>query len=142
MPHSPNPIRPVLGLPAEGIPKLGPAVGMPNLGQDQDFFKSFLEEEPQLPFFARVNQLQQPNQKRFFQDKFQQIHNQFIGMLGQQIQSGGDPNLSFTDFVNELDFNKRFRSTAPSLRGGPSPSQFAPPTNFNFGGGGRFSGNF
>lgn len=102
-----------------------------------------LDEEPRAAFFSFQDQFgrQGGNQRRFFSNRFQQIHDEFLGRLGGQLRSGGNPTETFTDFLGGLNFGNRFRSTAPSLRGS-NPGQFAPPTRFDFGGGsgGRFGG--
>lgn len=100
----------------------------------QDFLKDLLEEEPRAPFFSQVNQLGGAGsaQGRFFGGQFEQFRNEFIGQLGSQIQGGEAPTLRFTDFLENIDFDRRFRSTAPSLRGQGGQARFRPPTQFQF----------
>ena len=106
----------------------------------QNFLKDILGEEPRTSFFSRVNEQGGTGtaQGRFFSGQFDNFQNEFFGLLGSQIRSnigsGSDqiPNLSFEDFLGDIDFNKRFRSLAPSLRGQAGQSRFRPPTRFNF----------
>ena len=107
-----------------------------------------LNADPRTAFFSFQNQFgrQGTGQRRFFQDRFQQIHNEFLGRLGEQLRGGQNPDQTFTNFLGNFNFGDRFRSTAPSLRG-EDTRRFAPPTRFQFGGGGsggggRFGGFF
>ena len=42
----------------------------------------------------------------------------------------GNPNLSFLDFLQGMNPQQEYRSLAPSQRGGPRESQFAPPVRW------------
>ena len=92
----------------------------------------FLEEEPRLAYYGQQGRFgRSPNQRRYFQDAFQNIFNQYLGQLGQQIQGGGQPNLQFTDFIRDFDFNQSFANLDPGERGF-FPSRIAPRTRFLF----------
>jgi hypothetical protein len=67
--------------------------------------------------------------QRFFENRFSQFQNQFLGKVGQQILSGEPPTLRFADFVQNIDFNQEFARVPPNLRGSFT-SRFAPATRF------------
>lgn len=98
-------------------------------------FLDFLEEPSgqEVAFFGQQPRFGQSDvQKNFFRNQFRNILNEFQGQLGQQILGGELPSLKFTDFLRDFDFGQRFASTAPSLRGGPQASLFAPRTRSLF----------
>ena len=121
-----------------------------------DFFEGLLGLEPKASFFSAVNRLGGTTtpKGRFFNTQFENIQNEFLGLLGSQVQesirSGGGPlpTLSFDQFLqgrqddpstsginesqNPFNFDTRFRSLAPSLRGQGGQARFRPPTRFNF----------
>ena len=91
-----------------------------------------LEESPRSAFFSFQDQFgSSPNQRKFFQDQFNQFHNEFLGTLGQTIRSGQVPSQRFTDFLGNVNFDQRFAQQAPSQRGAFT-SRFAPSTRFLF----------
>lgn len=94
-----------------------------------EFAEEALGAEPRTSFFSSVNQLRNP-QRRFFSNRFDPIQNEFLGLIGSQLQGGTVPDLTFDRFIRDFDFNRRFRSTAPSLRGQGDRTRFAPPTRF------------
>lgn len=80
-------------------------------------FLAYLEEEPKAGYFAYQNQWRTPNQKKYFQNQFAEIQNQYMGRLGQQILGGGEPNLRFTDFLKQYPWMQEFAKLPPSQRG-------------------------
>jgi len=102
-----------------------------------DFWRKSLAEEgsPQrAAYFGYQDQQRSPNQKRFFQNQFSNVQNQYMGQLGQQIMGGGAPDLNFTDFLSQY-FSPQ--GGAAQAWGGMSPGQrgldfgrFAPPTRW------------
>lgn len=140
-PGSPtNPLRPMFGPPRppnQQGGRDGKRFGAESdVGFDfsEDFFKDLLEEERRAPFFSTVNRLGGTGTPvgRFFNTQFQNFENEFFGKLGSQIQGGELPTLRFNDFLSNIDFDKRFRSLAPSLRGQGNQARFRPPTQFRF----------
>ena len=115
-------------------------MGMQNPFRGQTPFLDMLEAEPRSAFFSFQNQFgQSPNQRRYFQNQFQDIHNQFLGQLGTQIRGGELPTLSpeqhaqrFTSFLENFPFTERFAALPPQQRG-VFPSQFNPRTRFLLG---------
>jgi len=99
-------------------------------------FQDILEADPtgqRALFFSFQNQFgRSPRQRLFFQNQFANLHNEFLGRLGQQARSGQVPTQRFTNFLENIDFNQRFASTPPQLRG-DFTSRFAPRTRFLFG---------
>ena len=81
-------------------------------------------------FFSFVNQQQSP-QRRFFQNQFQNIQNQFLGQLGQTIRQGGQPDQTFQSFLEGFPFSQRFQELPPALRGQLN-NRFAPSVRFFF----------
>lgn len=107
-----------------------------------DVFTDFLESQPETAFNVALDQFGPTgNQRNFFQNEFQNILNQFLGVLGGQAQAGETPNALFTDFLaggtvlpgqSPFGFQNTFATTAPSLRGGPARNLFAPPSRSFF----------
>jgi hypothetical protein len=99
---------------------------------NNDLFGGLLGEEPRAAFFSFQNQFgQSPNQRKFFQNQFSNIQNEFLGVLGQQLQQGMLPQQSFSDFLGDFPFTQRFASLAPSMRGAQT-NRFSPRTMFDF----------
>lgn len=94
---------------------------------DQDVGQEFLASDPEgrrASFFSFVNQQKAP-QRRFFQNEFQNIQNQFLGQLGQNIRESGTSDLTFESFLGDFPFATRFQGLPPSLRGALK-TRFAP----------------
>jgi len=102
-----------------------------------DFWLKQLEYEgaPQrAAYFGYQNQQRSPNQKRFFQNQFANVQNQYLGRLGQQIMGGGEPNLNFTDFLQQYfapqgGAAQAWGSMSPGQRGFDF-GRYAPPTRW------------
>ena len=95
-------------------------------------FASFLDEEPRAGFFAQQERFgRSPNQRRFFQQNFQPVYDRFLGQLGQQVQQGMTPSLTFPDFLQDFNFNQFFREQ-PQFFQGLNTQRFAPSTRFIF----------
>lgn len=94
-------------------------------------FQDILEEEPRATFFSFQNQFgRSPTQQSFFRNRFKQLHDQFLGNLGQQIRGEEAPTAKFPNFMGGLDFGNIFAQALPFERGGPPRSIFAPSTRF------------
>ena len=89
----------------------------PGLGMEAAFFS-------QAPRFGRSQ-----TQKQFYEGQFRRFQNQFLGSLGQQILGGETPTKRFADFVQNIDFDREFRSLPPTQRGA-GVSRFNPRTRF------------
>lgn len=91
-----------------------------------------LEEEPKAAFFGQQERFgRSPTQQQFWKGQFQDVHQEWLGRLGQQLLGGQEPNLRFTDFLKNFNFQQRFQSLPPSFRGAQT-ARFAPPTRFMF----------
>ena len=102
----------------------------------QEGFPSFLDpsdilgESPQATFFSFQDRFGDgQNQRRFFQNQFTPIFNQFLGNLGQDLRQGQQPTDTFENFLENFNFGERFAGLAPSIRGATT-QRFAPPARF------------
>jgi hypothetical protein len=92
-------------------------------------FADFLEQEgvgQRSAFFGALPQNQTANQQTFFQNQFQPTLDQFLGLLGQQINAGQTPTQRFNPFVQSFPFAQNFASLPPSQRPGLPQRIFAP----------------
>ena len=93
-------------------------------------FADFLETTPEAAYFSRGDQLgSSPVQKRFFENQFRNVHNQFLGFLGSQIREGKTPTARFADFSESFPLQQEFYNAPPALRGEYS-SPFVPRTRW------------
>mgnify|MGYP003644022694 CR=1 FL=1 len=93
----------------------------------QDFIASeFLEQTPQASylssplgkqFMKRSTGVQDPAKKRFFQESFQDIYQDYLGKLGAQAREGQTPDTTFTDYLGTDPFTERFAGLTPSEKG-------------------------
>ena len=105
-------------------------------------FQDFMETSPRIGFQSFQGQFgDSPNQRRFFENQFQTLHNRFLGTLGQQIQEGGMPTARFATGDNPFlggglseDFTGfgDFYGASPPSFAGRQQSRFSPPTQFYF----------
>ena len=70
-----------------------------------------------------------PIQALQFQDLFRPVFTQFLGELGARVRSGGEPNLTFDQFLAESFDPQRALLRMPGARS----AAFTGPTVFNFG---------
>ena len=96
-------------------------------------FRDFLETDQgrRAAFFGGVPGFQQGgNRQQFFTNLFPQFENRYLGALGQQIQSGQAPTLSFTDFLQN-NFNPRAElMKSPTYQSGQGTSGLVSPARF------------
>ena len=104
---------------------------MQNGGLGSTPFLDFLEETPQAAYFGMPGRARQtPNQRRFFEQQFRNVHNQFLGALGRQITSGQQPTLRFaTDFLPGYDPQAAFLEQPFGVREA-TRGAFAPPIRY------------
>ncbi len=98
------------------------------------FGNSLLDEVPEAAFSAALQNFGgTQNQQAFFPGQFDNIHQMFLGALGQQIQAGQDPTASFTNFLQgqnpfvNFDFNNFFANTPRASRPGGLSETFLNP---------------
>jgi hypothetical protein len=97
-------------------------------GFQGDVGREWLEEDPlgrRGSFFSFINQKREP-QRRYFQNQFQDIQNQFLGQLGQTIREGGVPEQTFGQFLVDFPFTERYQALPPAMRGALT-TKYAPP---------------
>lgn len=101
-------------------------------GAIEDPFGQFLAGDERYGYFGRQAQFgRAPTQRRFFENEFSNIRNQFLGTLGSMALQGQEPIGSFSDYIGGINFNQRFAALPPALRGA-SMGRFAPQTRFLF----------
>ena len=81
-------------------------------------FSDILESEPRAGYFAYQNQVgSSPNQKKWFQNAFSQVQDQYLGQLGQQLGGNQLPTLRFADFLKNYDFQGQYNQLTPTQQG-------------------------
>lgn len=69
---------------------------------------TFLEDNPQAIYYARLPRLRSPLQE-FFRNNYGQVYNAYQGAQGQQAgQTGQLPTLGFGEFLNKYNFNQDY----------------------------------
>src|SRR3990167_4102418 len=69
---------------------------------DFDAFKAFQNEVPEAGYFSYRDKARSPNQRKFFDQQFANVQNQFIGRIGKIFNEGGDASTyNWTDFMPE-----------------------------------------
>ena len=68
-----------------------------------DAFKAFQNEVPEAGYFKYRDKARSPNKRKFFDQQFANVQNQFIGRIGKIFDEGGDAsNYNWaTDFLPE-----------------------------------------
>ena len=109
-----------------------------SFGPDNPFYEGF-ETDPvgqRANYFSFQNQFgRSPNQRKYFEDRFADVQNQFMGRLGQTVRGGGQPSQSWTDFLSEY-FSPQGGASADWMNQGQrrqGATRFNPPTQFNYG---------
>ena len=95
---------------------------------------AFLEDEPDILYEARRPQTQRAGLGRnfldFYRNRFGDVRNQYLGSLGRTALSGQEPTQDFSSFLDDFDFEGRFRQFSPTQRG--DRSALAPRIRYNF----------
>ena len=87
---------------------------MPNF----DPFDDLLETDRRLPFLGKLYSQGFKRSKRdALENMFGEFQNRFLGKLGSQILSGEAPTARFRDFVDELDFDREYKTLSPRQQG-------------------------
>jgi len=131
------------------IPSAQQGVSTYNVGQDlstnmanpfSDYLpQEFLEQTPSAAyysspaatdFYTRPSGQIDPSKKKFYQQSFQEIYNEYLGKLGSMAREGETPDLRFTDYLSQAEpFKERYEKLNPYQRG-QSTRAFAPSTRF------------
>jgi len=85
-------------------------------------YGDLFEDMPQLGFQTQLANMfprsgQGSNQGRYWANRFGQVQNEYLGAVGQQLQSGQPPTLRFQDFLSQYPFTSRFSALPPEARG-------------------------
>lgn len=94
----------------------------------RDFFRDILEEEPRGTFQSFLPSPFGPRrrEREFFENRFSDIFNQYLGGLAGQLRRGQYPTQGFTDYLEEFPFSEYFHRASPRERGF-FPGRYAPP---------------
>ena len=113
-------------------------IGTPNPFQDY-LPQEFLETTPSAAYYSSPNATDfytrpsgtiDPSKKKFYQESFQDIYNEYLGKLGSTAREGEVPDLRFTDYLSEANpFTERYDKLTPYQRG-QSTRPYAPSTRF------------
>ena len=100
---------------------------------DFDLSEFLLEQNPRAAFFNAIRPFgTTPNRRRFFESQFDPFVDRFLGRVGEELQGGQFPELTFSNFLQDQDFGREFFNASASQRG-----QFGgglnPRTRFLFG---------
>ena len=94
---------------------------------------NFLERTPTAAYYSSPTgsnfSTASPNRRRFFQDSFQDIYNQYLGELGSKARQGERSPLKFADYLERDPFTERYSGLSPMQRGVYS-QQYSPSTRF------------
>ena len=118
----------------------------------------YLNQDPQLAYYSKLyggGQNLTPMQSRHFGGNFNDIYSQYLGTQGKGLAEAAvprdiynsttektenrgltlaeylnNPNSSFTDFLDEMPFAKRYAQLPPELRPGGGIGRFAPPVRW------------
>ena len=101
--------------------------------------QEFLETSPSAAYFSspgaaefytRPSGQVDPTRKKFYQESFQDIYNEYLGRLGTMAREGDVPDLRFSDYLSSADpFRERFERQTPYQRG-ISNRAYSPSTRF------------
>ena len=81
-------------------------------------------------YFSAMPGTLTPNQRRFFENQYQNVFNDYLGNLGSQVRGGNAPTESFAQFTQNFPFSARYADLPPGQRVGSPMRTFAPRTRF------------
>ena len=110
-------------------------------GPENPFWDAF-ETEPtgrRANYFGRLagQPRQSPNQRRFFEQQFEDIQDRYLGALGRMVQGGQSPTLALSDYLDDYfspQGGESERDYGVSRARGDD-NAFAPATRWNVSGG-------
>ena len=106
---------------------------------DSSIWGDFLELDPlgrRANYFSRQDQFgKSPNQRKWFEDQFQNVQDKYLGSLGSAIRGGGSPTQSLSSYLDNYfsqggGAQQDWFGMAPSQRG-VRDSQYAPSVRWN-----------
>ncbi len=82
----------------------------------------WLSQDPSAQFHTSLGQQggkqgMSPFMRRYFQNQYNPIYNQFLGALGGQVQGGQKPDQTFGGFLNQFPWQQEFQSLPAWQRG-------------------------
>ena len=99
-------------------------------GSDNPFM-DFLELTPESAYYSAPAwgefAQQSPGTKRYYQNQFQDVYNEFLGALGSQIRGGGIPTKRWSEYLDEIPFAARYAALTPQMAG-RTTGRFSPTT--------------
>jgi hypothetical protein len=94
-------------------------------------FIDYLEFEPRAAYYSSPASRQftqgGEGQRRYFQNQFQDVYNEFLGALGSQIRSGQAPTMRWADYLDTVPFTERYAGLSPE-QAGRSRRRYSPST--------------
>ena len=93
-------------------------------------FAGFLEEEPRAAFFGTLGQkglMDSAGRRKQAEDIYSGAMTEFYGKLGEQILGGGEPTMTFSNFIEDYPFTDRFAQLGRQYS---QQSMYKPPTRF------------
>jgi len=86
----------------------------------------YLEQTPMAAYMSFLPQLNKPA-RRYFSNQYNNIWNEYQGMLGQESQTTGQlPKLTFMDFLKNYPFMQKYGALTPQQTGS-YPNLLKPP---------------
>lgn len=116
-------------------------------GPDNPFWDAFETDDTgrRANFLGRVESMgrQSPNRRQFFQKQFANVQDRYLARLGQMIQGGQSPTLSFSEHLTDYFKPEQGEGEQDWMdyqigRGGNSTVGIVAPTRWNFSGGPSF----
>lgn len=93
------------------------------------FYSSLLNEDPRLSYYGLQNLWgQTPGQRRFYQNAFDLLNQQYLGQLGRMIMQGQEPNLMPQDFFSQFNYPQFYQQQGGLRR----PANLSPFARFRF----------
>jgi len=68
-----------------------------------------------------------PGARRYYQNQFQNVYNEFLGTMGTQVREGGRPTMRFGEFLENIPWAERYAALTPEMAG-RTTRRFSPGT--------------
>ncbi len=94
-----------------------------------DFLNQYLKSNPQAVYAKVMMGLPDP-MKRYYTPRFNDIYNEYEGLLAQQATAGIIPDIDFGAFLSKKNWLQEYQGLAPAQRGDYSSSILTPRTRF------------
>jgi hypothetical protein len=94
-------------------------------------YTDILEVEPQSAYYSSPSGTafmgQSPGTRRYYQNQFQNIYNEYLGAQGDLIRGGALPSLKWADYLDNVPFTQRYAALTPEMAG-RSTRRYSPGT--------------